>query len=145
MRKLVLTVILAAFAIPAVSAQNGAENLPQEARDFIDEHFATETVSRVEKEDSWFSWDKNEMYEVYFSNGLRLDFNKQGEITEISGEDGISLPQEAFPAALISYINSNYPGTQPESWEREDDKQEVELSDGTELEFDLDGNFLKAD
>lgn len=145
MKKVILTAVVMLFAVPFVSAQSSTNVLPQNAQDFISEHFSSETVEKVDEEDGWFSWDKNEMYEVHFSGGLRLDFNKDGEITEISVKDGMTIPESAIPAQLLSHIDSNYPNAEILSWEQEDDKQEIELADGKELEFDLNGKFVKED
>lgn len=144
MKKTILIGIFALFVTGFASAQD-INVLPQEARDFVEQHFSTETIDKVEEEDSWFSWDKNEMYEVYFANGIRVDFNKEGEPTEVTTREGAVIPEEVFPAAIRTYIGSNYPNAQIVSWEKDDDKQEIELDDDREIEFDLDGNFLKED
>lgn len=145
MRKLILTGVLGMFMVSFVSAQNGTASLPQAAQDFINENFADETVTKVDEDSGWLSWDDTEMYEVHFANGLRLDFNEQGEVTEISGGAGIEIPEDAVPNELSSYVEENYPGEAVVSWEIENDKQEVELSNGMELEFDLSGKFVKED
>ena len=145
MKKTMFTAILMMFSISLSFAQTDVSVLPQNAQDFITNNFSDATVEKADKEDKWFSWDKNEMYEVHLSNGVKLDFNKAGEITEIDSRDNAPIPMEAVPAEVKSYVEANYSGAEIISWERDNDEQEVELSDGTDLEFDSKGKFLKQD
>lgn len=75
-----------------------------------------------EEEDS----DENEDYE---------DENEEDEYIDVN-----DIPQKA-----IDYIESNYPWATIMEAEMEDDGIEVELDNGTELEFTLDGTFIKAE
>ena len=47
--------------------------------------------------------------------------------------------------AINAYISANYPNTSIEEIEQEGTSIEVELSNGVELYFDLNGNFLGTD
>jgi len=145
MKKTLFTAILMMFSISLGFAQTDVSVLPQNAQDFITNNFSDATVEKADKEDKWFSWDKNEMYEVHLSNGVKLDFNKAGEITEIDSRDNAPIPMEAVPTEVKSYVEANHSGAEIISWERDNDEQEVELSDGTDLEFDSKGKFLKQD
>lgn len=143
MKKTILTLSLTAFAMNFSFAQN-AGVLPNKAQGFIDEHFADATLEEVDKEEGWFDWDKNEMYEVHFTNGIKLDFNRDGEVTEIDSKDGARIPDEAIPQNVLSYVDREY-NAEIVSWELDRDEQEVELADGTEIEFDRNGQFRKLD
>ena len=146
MKKTMFTAIIMMFSISLTFAQtNNVSVLPQNAQDFISKNFGDVTIEKADKEDKWFSWDKNEMYEVHLSNGIKLDFNKAGEITEIDSRDNAPIPMDAIPAEIRSYVESNHAGTTVVSWEKDNDEQEVKLSDGTDLEFDIQGKFLKLD
>lgn len=143
MKKLILA---GAFMIGSlgVFAQNTAA-IPQNSQDFIKQNFSAATIESATEDSSWEFWDKDEKYEVRLSNGIKLDFNKNGEITEIDSNNREAIPQAALPANIVSYVNSNYAGAEIISWEKNDDEQEVELANGTELEFDARGNFRKVD
>ncbi|HET8754231.1 MAG TPA: PepSY-like domain-containing protein [Salinimicrobium sp.] len=145
MKKVILTGVLTVFFAGMVSAQSSTSKLPQKAQDFISQHFSSEEISKIEEESGWFEWDKNEMYEVYLANGVRVDFSKSGEATEITTRNGEVLPDAVFPANVRSYVEKNYPDARIVSWEKDSDKQEIELSDDREIEFDLNGKFLKED
>src|SRR5690606_13087180 len=135
-KKSILSGILVMCTIGFSYGQANTSILPQNAQDFITDNFGSETVKTADKEDKWFSWDKNEMYEVHLSNGVKIDFNKQGEATEIDSRKDAPIPESALPESITSYVSENYSGQSITSWEMDNDEHEVELSDGTDLEFD---------
>lgn len=79
---------------------------------------------------------------------LEEDFNvsdiQSGSITNNSSDDSL----EVIPPAIQTYIDTNYPGLIIVKAEVETDPAnpavafEVELNDGTDVYFDIDGNFL---
>ena len=145
MKKLFFTGIGLLFSAALVFAQTDTGKLPQSSQDFLKKHFSSEQVVKVEKNDNWYNWDKDEMYEVKLANGIKLDFNKTGEVTEIDSKEGFTIPPEALPQAIRSYLDQNDLSSEVVSWEKEDDGHEVQLADGRELEFDSAGKFLKED
>lgn len=52
---------------------------------------------------------------------------------------------DAAMSAISAYISANYPDTSIDEIEKEGSAIEVELSNGIELYFDLNGNFLGTD
>jgi hypothetical protein len=52
---------------------------------------------------------------------------------------------DAAMSAINAYISANYPDTSIDEIEKEGAAIEVELSNGIELYFDLNGNFLGTD
>lgn len=145
MKKLLLTGIGFLFSTSLLLAQTDTSVLPQSSQDLITQNFNGEQIAKVEKNDSWYNWDKDEMYEVRFTNGIKLDFNKEGELTEVDSKEGTSIPVEILPEPIRAYLESHEGDAEIVSWERDDDEQEVQLADGRELEFDAEGNFLKED
>ncbi|MGV3585391.1 MAG: PepSY-like domain-containing protein [Adhaeribacter sp.] len=113
-----------------------AEDLPQTAREFISNNFANETVTSVVKEES----GKNISYDVVLNNGTKLDFNKEGQITEIDSQT--KLPDSVIPGPIRSYVQTNYATEHITGWELEGTNQDVELSNQLELRFDKDNNFV---
>lgn len=145
MKKLMLTGIGILFSTTLMLAQTDTSVLPQNSQDLITQNFSGEQIAKVEKNDSWYNWDKDEMYEVRFQNGIKLDFNKEGQLTEVDSKEGTSIPVEILPQAIRTYLESNEGSAEIVSWEKDDDEQEVKLADGRELEFDAEGKFLKED
>lgn len=51
----------------------------------------------------------------------------------------------ALPPEILAYVEDNYPGAEIRRARRDDDGYELELSNGLELNFLLDGTFLSAE
>lgn len=127
-----------------IFAQAKTDKLPKTAQDYINEHFASISITKVEENSNWQIWE-DDKYEVKLSNGIELDFDENGNIMEIENKKNESLPAGALPSNIASHLNTNYAGISIKSWEKDSKGQEVELADGTDLEYDKDGNFLKID
>ncbi len=80
---------------------------------------------------------------MYLSENVELTFNNTFQIIEIDGTT--QLPDSVIPAAILDYVAQNYPNNFITNWELEDNHQQVELNDETELEFTLDGVFIRVD
>ena len=133
-----------------VFAQANSVDLPTEAQEFIQNHFSGATVEAVQAEDEgWFeglfNGGENDKYEVRLSNGMQLDFSKNGKISEIDSKDGVAIPEEALPAEIRTYVAGNFSDIEIDSWSLDGNEQEVELSNEMDLVFDRDGNFLKEE
>ncbi len=142
MKKIVMTGVIATFFMGAGFAQEMNE-LPRNASDFIKQHFSTAQVEEVESNDKWYNINKKEMYEVELSDGTEIDFDRDGNVTEIESET--MIPEAALPQSIVSYVKANYSNANITEWEVSDNEHEIMLSDGTELEFDGNGEFMKED
>lgn len=122
-----------------VFSQSGMDELPQQSTDFIDEHFSNERIEEVDVDDSWYNLSDSETYEVRFENGIELDFNSDGEITEIESEEGKAIPLNVLPEKVRTHLEKKAPNATVVNWEKDNDGHEVELEDGREFEFDKNG------
>ncbi|HET8810930.1 MAG TPA: PepSY-like domain-containing protein [Flavobacteriaceae bacterium] len=145
MKKSILTSLVFIFAISAGFAQNKTDVLPQESKALIKKHFPDVMVKSAEREKDLINMGNGELYEVVLANGIKMDFNKSGGLTEIESRDDIEIPEGLLPGNIVSYVNDNYGDLYIVSWEDDKNDQEIELSDGTDLEFDSNGKFLKED
>lgn len=127
------------FMSAPVFAQNGTDELPQRSSDFIDEHFSNERIEEVDVDDSWYNLSDSETYEVRFENGIELDFNSEGEITEIESEDGQPIPRSVLPEKVRDHLDRKAANANVVNWEKDDDGHEIELENGEEYEFDRNG------
>ncbi len=114
-------------------------DLPTIANTYITTHFPDQTIRQVIKDMD----NLKTTYDVILDNGAKLEFNKSGEIRKIEGNS--KLPDSVIPSQILSYVQDNYATEFIKKWELEDNKQEVELSNGLDLEFDKNGNFLRID
>lgn len=117
----------------------GESALPKEASLYIGQHFPLHEVAQVVKERD----DLKTTYDVFLSEGYRLEFSKKGNILGVEGNS--KLPDSVIPAAILVYVQANYPDEHILDWELDDIGQEVKLSNRIELKFDKNGNFLRID
>ena len=148
MKKFVLGLsFLLAIAITAISCSKDNDGneivLPGKANTFITAKFKTAKVVKVSKVND--NLTKKE-FEVILDNGIKIEFDKDGNWVEIEAvADDQAIPSEFVPEKILAYLAVNYPGLGVNSIEIEDDGYEIELTDGTDLDFDLQGNFVKVD
>lgn len=126
------------------AAKMDLKELPQEIQDFVAKHFGDVAVKSAEREVDMLNFGNGEMYEVTLDNGVKLDFNEAGAVTEIESKKNAKIPEAALPQSIVKYVKDNYTASIV-SWESDKNDQEVELSDGMDLDFDPNGKFLKED
>ena len=87
------------------------------------------------------SWDK---YTVYFNSGNQVSFEGgSGDWSQIIMKEG-SVPMSVIPAKIKTYTGNNYPGQRVVMLETTADGYKAVLANKTALDFDKDGNFVKA-
>lgn len=74
-------------------------------------------------------------YNVIFTNGDKLEFDRSGNWTEIQCERS-EVPVGAVPAEIRAYVEEYYPGAKILQIERDGKEYEVELSSHWEITFD---------
>ena len=115
------------------------EQLPAQAQQLIKKHFAEQSIALVKMDTDIL--DKS--YEVIFTNGDKIGFDKNGNWKEIDCKRS-HYPTELIPTQIQSYVAKNYSGSKIYKIEKEDrGHYEVGLSNGISLEFD--SNFKLFD
>lgn len=114
--------------------------LPAKAKTFINQHFKGVKVMNVIQDKDVFSKD----FDVNFENGTKVEFDRTGNWKEIKTLSG-SVPSSLVPAKIKQYISNNYKGTNIVEINKDAYKIDVELSNGVDLDFDKNGNFLRID
>lgn len=111
-------------------------DLPASILSYIQTNFPNAQIVKAERDENY--------YEVYLSNGIELYFTLAGVFI---GQDADDRPINIsdLPVAITNYVSQNYPTLSIVSAEIDDNMYEVTLSNGIELYFDLNGNFLYAD
>lgn len=148
MKKLLLGLsLLLAIAIFVVSCSkddNGNDVvLPGKANSFLTASFKGSKNVKLSKVND--NLTKKE-FEVILDNGIKIEFDKDGNWVEIEAvKDVGTIPSEFVPKDILDYVTEHYLGLGINSIEIEDDGYEIELTDGTDLDFDLDGVFIKVD
>ena len=113
--------------------------LPATAQNFIKQNFKGATVTSAKLDKEMFDTD----YDATLSNGVRINFDAKGNWDEIESRNGI--PASVIPKAISSYVTSNFKGQNIVQIDKKIAGYDIELSNGTELEFDTAGKFLRID
>jgi len=116
------------------------EQLPQKAQQFIKQHFSNLQIS-IAKQDMDLT-DKN--YDVIFVNGDKIEFNSNGEWTNIDCKYG-NVPDSAIPSEILNYVKTYHKDLTIIKIEKDRRNYEVKLKNKIELIFDYKYNFVKYD
>lgn len=142
MKKSFTIIIFAFMCIVACNAQEKiipVNELPVGCSDFINNHFPR-TEIKYAKLDS----DVLATYEVTLNNGIKIEFNKKGEWTEIDA-NLLKVPTTIIPGPINEHVNINHPKVAVSMIEKEGNNTKVRLSDGTELEFNKAYQIIEID
>lgn len=114
--------------------------MPQAAQQFIKQHFAGSKVALAKMESDFFY----KSYEVIFTDGNKVEFDKSGKWTEVDCKHTV-VPAAVVPVDIRTYVTSNYPDAKVLKIERDKKEYEVKLSNRIELKFDLKFNLIDID
>ena len=143
--KKVLLLFVTLFAISA-SVKAGddkpttMDRIPQKAQQFVKKYFGDKQVALVTVESEFM--DKS--YDVTFTNGDVVEFNKRGEWKNIDCKYS-AVPDGVIPTAIQSYVAKNYPNAKVKQLERDRKDYDVELTNGWEIKFDKRFRVIELD
>ena len=130
----------AAIAVSAAPQEVDFDKLPKNSQEFVQKNFANEKVKSVVM-DREASWDK---YTVYFNSGNQVSFEGgSGDCSQIIMKSG-RIPATALPAKIKAYAAAKYPDLNIVMFQTTDDGYKVGLSDKSFIDFDKQGDFVKA-
>src|SRR5690606_2135996 len=112
------------------------DDLPHRAQSFLANYFSNERLVQAEKDMDGFKTH----YEIKLSNGTELEFDEKGYWKEIDGKDKVAIPQEFIPKKISQYITQHFAPHRVSKIEKDRNKYEVELTNGMDLEFSLNGD-----
>lgn len=144
--KKILFALVAIFTlgISNASADNDKlvqkSELPVQAQQFIDSHFANVKITYAKLERDFFE----RSYEVVLADGTKLEFTSKGDWKEVDCRYE-EVPAAIVPQAIKEYVNRNYPGEKILKIERDRGYYELKLSNRYELTFNKDCNIVDID
>ena len=109
------------------------EQLPQNALQFIQKYFPNVNILYAEMD--------KKGYEVQLSNGVEIEFLRNGEFKEIEG-NYVALPFEILPQSVANTVGKTYPNTVITKIKRKWNFYEVKLNNMMELYIDVNGQLL---
>ncbi|WP_300814220.1 PepSY-like domain-containing protein [uncultured Bacteroides sp.] len=143
MKKLIL-LLVCVFTASMAMADNDkpiqVNQLPAKAQTFISTYFKNSKVAMAKQESELFY----KSYDVIFTNGEKLEFDKDGEWTEVQCRQS-EVPSPIVPGAISSYVKTNYPDAKILEIERDKKEYEIKLSNRWEIKFDSQMRVIDID
>ena len=139
---LILAVIIGAFTASARNnySHNPAD-LPNSAQTILKNNFkAGVNHIKIEKD-----FGKIKEYDVVLTDGTEVSFDSHGNWKDIEVRQNASVPSSLVPKAITEYIKLNQKKVKITGIEKNRSGYEVELSNGVEIKFNSEGQFLRYD
>lgn len=130
-----------AMAQPAAQqAQVPTQALPEAVTAFINQYFPGAAVSGVETDNEYGGIE----YEVYLNDGSKVEFDTRNQWEKVE------CPMKSVPAALVpqtiaNYVKTNYQSLPITKIHKKPYGYEIDLSNGAELRFNPQGQFMGFD
>ena len=132
MRRILLPLIALILCLPVMAEdiEIKPEQSPQKAQQIIAKAFPDAKIKKanIEKRASLMQ------YEVKISGGVKLQFSKDGSLTECECTKG-PVPDMLIPSKIRSFIAKEFPKNSVVRIEHDSKIYELDLDDGTELSF----------
>lgn len=137
---------------PATSQQaptNGAQSknaivdpqsLPEHVTAFIKQYFPDAQVSLARSEREFGGLE----YDVTLNDGTEIDFEAGGDWDNVDCKTK-AVPEALVPKAISEYVKANYAQLLITKIDKDRNGFDIDLSNGSELKFDLNGKFLMID
>lgn len=132
-KSIIVLLILSVSSFLFADKRISPKKMPQNALDFISEHFPSSRIRHVDIDD--------DLYEVKLDSGVKIEFNIDGTWEEITGRRG--LPTTMLPEAAAEYLLKTYPNVNVVKIEQNyNNFYEVELKNDLEIYFTLSGEII---
>lgn len=146
MKRFGLVLISMLLSVMAVFADNDRITrdqsvLPTVSRNFLAEHFGQMDISHIKIESNLFG---TKGYDVILTNGINVEFNKDGEWKEIEARHAF-VPLKILPKKMTEYLHKHFPQNTVISVDKDTREYEIKLNNGLELKFFLNGDFKNYD
>lgn len=145
MKRLLLILALVIGVTAGVSARDNyahdASVLPKAAQSILKQYTkAKVSLVKIEKD-----FGRVSEYEVILDDGTEVTFDKNGNWENVEVNVNKSVPAGFVPKSISDYVKKNQKGARIVGIEKERNGYEVELSNGIDMKFDKNGNFLRFD
>ncbi len=142
-RKFIVTVVMMAAVIAASAALPidkytiNRKDLPEAAREMLDEHFPKAKVSMIKVDRHLL---KKTDYDVKLSNGTKIEFSNKGQWTNVDCKKK-SVPEALVPKTIRNHVSKKHDGENIVRITRTALYYTIGLSNGKNLKFDKLGIF----
>jgi len=140
---LIIVVIAMAGAVSASADKytRDASVLPPAAIVTLDKYFKSK-VSLVKTDTSY---GRVREYEVILKDGTEVSFDRSGNLKEIETSKSSKVPDALVPRTILDFVKSHQNKARVIGMEIDRKGYDITLSNGVEVEFDSNGNFIKYD
>lgn len=142
MRRILLPILAILLCVPVMAEdiEIKPEQLPQKAQQIIAKAFPDAKIKKanIEKRASLVQ------YEVKISGGIKLQFHKDGRLTECECTKG-AVPDMLIPSKIRTFMAAEYPANKIIRIEHDSKIYELDLDDGTELSFNSSYRLIDID
>ena len=132
-----LFIAISSFAVDRVITY---DQLPQNAKIFIEKYFSTSKTAYVSYDPEIF----DSSYSVTFVSGDAIEFDSKGQWKEVKCV-AIAMPQDLIPTNVQPYLNANLPEVAVKKIEKNKRGVELTLANGMELKFNNEGAIIEID
>lgn len=130
-------ILSGAAALPFDKYTINRNELPEEARQMLDEHFPKAKISMIKVDRHLL---RKPDYDVKLTNGTKIEFSNKGRWTSVDCKNK-DVPESLVPAAIRNNVGRRYAGESIRRISRSSLYYIVGLSGGRELKYDLLGIF----
>lgn len=117
--------------------------LPQAGKTMIETHFGVNTVASITRKNN--ADTDGSLYEVRLTSGIEIDLDKDGNWTDIDGNNQ-KLPDALIPSPILNYVTKQYPAPLfIEGIDKEPYGYQIDLSNDLDLKFNTEGAFIGLD
>ena len=145
MKKLITFVICVCLGVAVTQARTttspNVNDLPSAARSRLSTYNGKVGVHHIKIEHKFIGGNE---YDVILNDGTEIEFNSDGQLTEIDCGSK-AVPSKLILPAITKYVKANYPSAKIVQMEVERNSYKIELNNGLELKFSRSGKFLKVD
>ncbi len=115
--------------------------LPKSAQTVLANNFKTKvSLIKVDKE-----FGRISEYEVILKDGTEISFDRDGNWKNVEVSANETVPKVFILDSISKYVKKNQPNQRIIGIEKERTGYEVELSNGVEMKFNAQGEFIKYD
>lgn len=138
MKKYLLTLVVLLVSAMSASAFIDSytvkrEQLPEQAREMLDEHFPKAKISMIKVDRHLL---KKTDYDVKLTNGVKIEFTNKGAWTSVkSGKKAI--PEALVPKPIRNYVAKNFSTAHITGITKRNIGYDIILSDGSSHRFNL--------
>ncbi|MEI0702910.1 PepSY-like domain-containing protein [Brachyspira intermedia] len=116
--------MLSSLILAAEDMAIQANQLPQNAQTFVKTNFPNDQIVYAEQD--------RQSYKVELSSGVEIDFDRQGNWTDVSGNNR-PIPTKFIPTAVLKSVQAKYPQIEVLEISKEYNSYKLKLSNNREV------------